>query len=202
MKSNIFYFGSATLAEEIDPRLEALGASRFAGLEAYRLNLGHRPFAAPHFDPNSAGSDAEVLILLQNPGPSAAAVRFASLDNPTGTARNLRRFLEAAKIDRSAVTLWNTVPWVLAPPGSRNQPPSRADIVAGLARLPELIAAFDDLKSVVLMGRVAQMARGPIERIKPRLKILECPHPSPTFVNTSPGVAPAIIAALCAAGSA
>ena len=56
-----------------------------------------------------------------------------------------------------------------------------------------------DLAIVVLAGRFAGAARGPLERLRPGLPIVAVPHPSPTYVCTSPRVPERIRAGLAEA---
>ena len=45
-------------------------------------------------------------------------------------------------------------------------------------------------------GRVAALATPLLRQIRPELTLLAMPHPSPTFVNTSPNVTARIMTAL------
>lgn len=162
-------------------------------LEPYRHSLtGHGP--VPRFDPADGGANARLLILLETPGASAPAI--VTRDNPTGTARNLARFLDDATIPRDDTLLWNAVPWIVHTPGAGNRPLRRAEIAAGLATLPPLLHLLPHLKAVVLAGRVAAQAAPVIARERPDLAVLHMPHPSPTYVCTSPAVPRRIAATL------
>ena len=59
----------------------------------------------PKFDPLDGGDEAEILVLLETPAPGPQADRLVSIDNPTGTARNLKRAMEAAGLDRRRIVL-------------------------------------------------------------------------------------------------
>lgn len=168
-------------------------------LEAYREALLAQYDAVPHFDPLDGGADAPVLILMETPGPGATPLRFVSRDNPTGTARNLRRFLAEAGIARADTVLWNVVPWVVHPPGARNRPLRRGEIAAGLGTLPSLLAALPRLRIAILAGRPAAGAAPIIARERPNIAVLVMPHPSPTYVCTSPAVPQRIAAVLAEA---
>lgn len=168
-------------------------------VKALRAESGR---AVPGFDPCDGGADARLLLLLETPGPRIdRAGGVVSRDNPTGTGRNLRRFLEAAGIGRADTVIWNAVPWVIHAPGARNRAPRAAEVQAGLAALPRLLDLLPRLKVAVLAGRVAGQARGLLEAARPGLAVLAMPHPSPTIVCTSPAV-PARIAATLAAARA
>ena len=136
------------------------------------------------------------------PARGLAPLRFVSRDNPTGTARNLARFLGDAAIARSDVVLWNTVPWIVHAPGARNRAVRRGEIREGLALLPDLLRHLPALRVVLLAGRAAREA-GPLVRQRCRdVTVLEMPHPSPTYVCTSPDVSQRIRAAITAAAMA
>lgn len=155
--------------------------------------------ALPFFDPLDGGAAARLLVLLETPGPGAVPLRFVSRDNPSGTARNLRRFLAEAGIARADTVLWNVVPWVVHPPGARNRALRRSEVAAGLAVLPPLLEALPRLRAVVLAGRRAGEARSIIGALRPELALQAMPHPSPTFVCTGPAIAARICAALAQA---
>ena len=153
----------------------------------------------PDADPLDGGADALVLILLETPGPSIRTTGFVSRDNPTGTARNLRRFADAVGLARRDTLLWNTVPWTIHAPDARNRAPRPAEIRAGLAVLPPLLALLPHLRAVVLAGRVAGFAAPVVRTARPDVTLLPMPHPSPTIVCTSPAVGARIMAALAEA---
>lgn len=174
------------------PRLALLTAPHMAALEAFRENLERDGRSVPHFDPFDGGVEAELLILLETPGPSTSPVRFVSIDNPTGTAANLRRFLTAAGIVRTRIILWNIVPW-LSP---RRQRPTVPDIKAGVAQSLDLLENLPRLRAIVPAGRTAN-ALTPF--VLGRFPIFPIGHPSPTHVNTAPDIAAGMIATLAKA---
>ena len=153
----------------------------------------------PDADPFDGGGEARLLLLLETPGPRIGLTGFVSCDNPSMTARNLRGFLAAAAIPREAVLIWNTVPWVIHAPGAVNRAPRRAEIAGGLRLLDPLLALLPRLEVAVLAGRVAGEAREPLARLRPGLAVLAMPHPSPTYVVTSPEIPLRIMATLRAA---
>ncbi len=161
-------------------------------LEKWRRSLVDSGRRMPLFDPADGGALARLLILLETPGPGDAGNRTVSRDNPTGTARNLTRFLDEAAIARRDTILWNTVPWIVHEPGARNRPLRRGEIRDGLAALPGFLALLPRLALVVLAGRVAREAAPVVAAHDPALPILLMPHPSPTIVCTSPAIPDAI----------
>ena len=148
----------------------------------------------PHFDPFDGGTNARILVLLETPGPSNASVRFTSRDNPTGTAKTLRALSSLARINRNDTVIWNAVPWVLDRRGKRLRVPSPSDLKTAATLLPELLALLPNLGSVILAGKTAGRLETEIARIAGSLKILRMPHPSPTYVNTSPSAFASMIA--------
>jgi uracil-DNA glycosylase len=147
------------------------------------------------------GAYARLLILLETPSPGNASIRFVSRDNSSDTARNLRRFLDAAGIDRRDMVLWNAVPWIIHPPGAWNRPLRRAETMEGLARLPDLVYRLPRLKVVLLAGRVASTAADRLAQDNAALTVIPMPHPSPANVCTSPSVADRIQGAVTQAAA-
>ena len=182
-------------------RLALLAGTEFEQLEAYRHEITARHVATPHVDPLDGGVAARILLLLETPGPTGSTPRFVSRDNPTGTARNLTRFLAAAGIERRHTLLWNAVPWIIHAEGARNRAPRPAEIAAGLALLPGLLDLLPNLRAIVLAGRVAQRADAMLRETRPTLIHIPMPHPSPIYVNTSPAIRLRIAAALAEAAA-
>ncbi len=150
----------------------------------------------PDADPADGGVHARLLLLLETPGPSHALTGLVSRDNPTPTAANLRRFLSGAGIAREDTLIWNAVPFVIHAPGARNRAPRRAEIREGLLFLPRLLALLPRLHAAVLAGRVAAQSEPVLRAACPGLPVLRMPHPSPTYVCTSPEIPRRIAATL------
>lgn len=186
------------MRSDAEDRLAMLALPHIAPLEDWRRSIadGRR---VPHFDPCDGGVRARLLILLETPGPGDEPVRFVSRGNLGGTQRNLSRFLDEADIARADTLLWNCVPWIVHAPGARNRPLRRGEIRDGLALLPGLLALLPRLTTVVLAGRVAREAEPVIADVRADVAILAMPHPSPTYVCTSPAVGAAIRSTLAAA---
>ncbi len=153
----------------------------------------------PEADPLDGGVSARLLLLLETPGPATGRTAFVSRDNPTGTAANLFRFLSQAGIPRSDTLIWNAVPWVIHAPGARNRAPRTGEIRTARAYLPPLLALMPGLAVVVLSGRVSQTLAPDLAAARPGLPVVAIPHPSPTYVCTSPQVSQRIAAGLIAA---
>ena len=182
--------GRDALTTEADrlARADLLGSAHVEPLERCRAAIEARFGPTPHVDPWDGGIAARLLILLETPGPRMGRPRFVSRDNPTGTARNLRRFLADAGIPRDASVLWNVVPWVIHREGARNRPPTRPELRDGQSLLPGFLALLPRLRVVVAAGRLAAEAHPRLLNDRPDLTLLAMPHPSPTYVCTSPDV--------------
>lgn len=171
-----------------------------ASLRRYAATLRARHGAVPDVDPADGGTAARLLLLLETPGPHVSKTGIVSADNPSGTGRNLRRFLGAACIPRRERVIWNAVPWVIHG-GGRNRAPRAAEIRDGIAGLPGFLGLLPDLRVAVLAGRVAGMAAETVTAAHPGVIVLHMPHPSPTYVCTSPDVSRQIEAALAEAAA-
>lgn len=191
--------GTLADPEVLAARAAARGLPHVAPLDAFVEALRARHGAVPDVDPADGGTSARLLLLLETPGPGTEPLRFVSRDNPTGTAANLRRFLDGAGIARADTVIWNAVPQVIHAAGARNRPPRGGEVAAGLAELPGFLALLPGLAVAVLAGRTAARARPAIEALRPGLPVLEMPHPSPTIVCTSPAIAARIVEALARA---
>ncbi len=187
----------AVLAE----RIAARDRTEMQALNRFAASLRERHGVVPDFDPLDGGPAARLLLVLETPGPGTAPMRFVSRDNLTGTAANLRRFLDAAGIARRDSVIWNAVPWIIHASHARNRPPRRAEKTLGLVELPPLLQLLPRLAVVVLAGRVAADAEPLIATARPGLPVLLMPHPSPTIVCTSPAI-PASIARILGEASA
>ncbi len=111
--------GTLAAPKVLAERVDALDAPHMSGLNVYVERLHQRNGEVPFFDLFDGGSTARLLLLLETPGRSAATVRFTSRDNPTGTARTLRKLFIRSGICRSDTVIWNAVPWVIQATGKR-----------------------------------------------------------------------------------
>ena len=187
------------MSVSVADKVARLGAPHMLAPERYRAALAARHGIVPHFDPDDGGDAARVLLLLETPGPRGGAIRFVSRDNPTGTARNIARFCQAAGLARRDTVLWNVVPWLIHAPGANNRAPTRAETATGLALVPDLLRLLPWLCAVVLCGRAAGFAEPAVATHDPTLRLLRMAHPSPTYVCTDPGIAGRITGVLAEA---
>ncbi len=143
-------------------------------------------FMIPNFDPLDGGTEAEVLFLLEAPGPKAIASGFVSRDNPDESAKNFLLANAAAGIDRRRTVTWNIVPWYIGS-GRKIRPACAEDIRPAVHWLRELLLLLPRLRFAVCVGVKARHAKDLIEAFRPEVQMLEMPHPSPMFVNRAPG---------------
>lgn len=113
---------------------------------------GWMPYVAPTF----GGVDAEILLLLQDPGPgtheATGGSGFLCLENDDPSADLCATCLDDVGVPASSTTAWNAYPWYL---------PEQAGLTArhlevGLEPLHRLLALLPRLQVVLLMGRKAQ----------------------------------------------
>ncbi|WP_019905279.1 uracil-DNA glycosylase [Methylobacterium sp. 77] len=183
--------------EQVARRRSLLEAERLHPLRRLARRIAkERSSDVPEPDPLDGGTEARLLLLLETPGPSIGRTGFVSRDNPTGTAANLFRFLAESGIARRHSLIWNAVPWVIHAPGALNRAPRKAEIATAAAYLAPLIELLPSLDVVVLAGRVAGLSREPLRHLRPEMPVIAVPHPSPTYVCTSPAVAERIRAGL------
>lgn len=139
----------------------------------------------PWFDPDGAGTRAQVLLLMETPGPKTVAagdLGFSSLGNDDPTTRQVRRALTPSRLDPAQCLRWNVVPWALTGPDGRRRSPRVDDLEDARPALSALLAELVDLRVVVPFGSAAlegwmrylTLAEHPV--VVPTLAV---PHPSP-----------------------
>jgi uracil-DNA glycosylase len=162
-------------------RFERLREPHIAPLTVYveEVRAGSGRAAVPYIDPAGGGVRAGRLFVMQSPVPRAMETGFVSLDNPTGTAANLRRLMAEAGVPRADAVLWNIVPWVL--PG----PPRVPDIREGAAWLERLVRLLPRLRTVVLLGLDAQRGLRFVS-LPPGVRAVATYHPSPNTLAGYP----------------
>lgn len=141
----------------------------------------------PMADPADAGVEAEVLLLLEAPGPmtnaknARAGSGFISSDNNDVTAENLWRARQAAGLTDRTI-LWNIVPWYLGPASKK---PTVTDLREGAASLRKLISMLPELHTVVTLGHFPRRGWARFGRpgIGLGIRTIESWHPSPLAMN-------------------
>jgi uracil-DNA glycosylase len=102
----------------------------------------------PDFDPCDGGTNASILILLQDPGPQVNITGFISRNNPDPTAANLCNILSNAGISRDRTIIWNVIPWHLD--GQRLTQVERQNAVLCLEGLLRIL---QNLEFIFVCGR-------------------------------------------------
>ena len=143
-------------------------------------------YSVPDFDPWDGGVDAEVLYVLEAPGPKTVATGFVSRNNPDESALNFFRANVEAGIPRTRTVSWNIIPWTLSDRQGRVRSPKQEDISSGIPYLERLLALLPRLCAVVLVGRSAERAAPHLMTQRRSFDLFVAPHPSPQFVNRFP----------------
>ncbi len=154
-----------------------------------RTRLGPNAIV-PWFDPWDGGCEAQILWLLEAPGPKATRERggsgFISCNNNDGTAQNTWETREEAGVPRRLVVHWNVIPYYLGT-STRIRACNPHDVAAVGPLLMELLKLLPRLKVVILGGAAARKIWQGFAPIRIKLHLIECPHPSPTNINTRRG---------------
>ncbi len=162
-----------------DPHIQPL--TEYVDELRTRLGPGHQ---VPCFDPLDGGVRAQLLFVLEAPGPQAVGSGFCSINNPDPTARNFLSLLLDAGIHRNHRVLWNVVPWYVGD-GERISPPDAEDVRKAIPLLHELITLLPNLKAIILVGRSAQRIL-PDLRVPRGAEVLRTFHPSNRVRNRWP----------------
>jgi uracil-DNA glycosylase len=148
----------------------------------------HAPYWAPYFDPKSGGIKAQVLLLMESPGPKVSQTGFVSADNPDGTAENVSCLLKLAGLSRDRVLMWNSFPWQLS--AKQVVVPGENHLREAAPATLELISLLPQLKVVVLVGSRAAQGWTHVAPLLEQLPaVLKCPHPSPVNLTPRPEAA-------------
>ena len=108
-------------------------------------------YKIPDFDPIDGGSGAEVLFLLEAPGPKAVTSGFVSRNNPDETAQNFFLLNAEAQIDRRRTVTWNAVPWYIGS-GMKIRPAKRDDVREADEWLKQPLATLHRLRQAHSAG--------------------------------------------------
>ena len=178
---------------EVQNRETEIFSNHVAPLNNWVLDLRERlgPNAiVPWFDPEDGGSEAQILWLLEAPGPKATRERggsgFISCNNNDGTAQNTWETREIAGVSRKLVVHWNVIPYYLGS-STKIRAHDKDDIAAVGPLITELLNLLPRLQVVILGGKAASKVWQGYAPQGRKLIIIECPHPSPTNLNTRPG---------------
>jgi uracil-DNA glycosylase len=139
----------------------------------------------PYCDPADGGIEAECLFVLEAPGPKAVLSGFISRNNPDESAKNWFELNDLARIPRKRTITWNIVPWFICVE-HRIRAATRSDIEEGWPYLLALLDLLPQVTVAVLVGRKAQRVSPRLAATRPNMMLINCPHPSPMFVNRKP----------------
>lgn len=138
----------------------------------------------PTFDPHDGGVDAEVLFVLEAPGPQSVITGFISRDNPDATARNWIKLSQEARLDRKRTAMWNICPQYICNKKGNVRRPSSSEIQTGYSFIKEhIIPKMNKIKLVVMVGESSRKCREQFKKDFPSLELDQCPHPSQMFIN-------------------
>ena len=151
--------------------------------------------AVPYFDPADGGVEAECLFVLEAPGPNAVRSGFISRNNPDESAKNWLELNAEAGVLRGRTVICNIVPWYVGL-GGRIRAVGSTDIKEGWRYLLQLLDMLPRLRVIVLVGGKAQRVAPRLRATRPDVRLMTCPHPSPSFVNRKPQNRGLLLAAL------
>lgn len=126
---------------------------------------GWMPYVAPAY----GGVEAQVLLLLRDPGPAthggpgSDGSGFLSPQNDDPTAERLAALLDRVGLPEDQCTAWNSYPWYI------NKPPTSSQLSAGLDPLIELLGLLQRLRVVILLGAEARTMWLKVEKRAPAL---------------------------------
>lgn len=152
---------------------------------SWRCGPGGPDRFVPWFDPDSAGTAARTLVLMETPGPRtvrAGDLGFSTEDNDDPTAQALREARAAAGLDRGDYLRWNVVPWPLYDGAGHRRSPQVRDLDDARPALAGLLAALPRLQLVVAVGTPALTGVMRLLTLDPDValvRVLGVPHPSP-----------------------
>ncbi|WP_175911888.1 uracil-DNA glycosylase [Burkholderia sp. BCC1640] len=172
--------------EAIARRRTMLNQPYITPLTAYveSLRAKHPTWEFQDFDPADGGVEADMLFLLEKPGPMTSSTGkrkgsgFISRNNDDPTAEALFQFMVEANIERRRTVLWNVVPgW------NGTTKVSVVECREGLQEVKNLVGLLPRLRTVVLVGRKAGKAEEFMRSL--RFEVFTSAHPSPKVRSTN-----------------
>jgi uracil-DNA glycosylase len=143
----------------------------------------------PYVDPDSGGTQARVLFVLESPaGPAALGSGMLSADNNDETAKNVWLAYRESGMPRTLGLHWNAVPWYVGN-GRKNASVTRAQVKRGRRYLLQLVDLTPDLRVVLALGKHAQASiEGVAAELERRgIRVIEAPHPGPIQAGVTKG---------------
>ncbi len=175
--------------EEITRRRAMLVEPHIAPLTSYVESLRRQEPETEfqYFDPLDGGVEADMLFLLEKPGPMTSPTGkkvgsgFISRNNDDPTAENVFHFMRSAGIERKRVVLWNVIPgW------NSTIKYNAAEIRRGVQEVLHLLPLLSKLRTVVLVGGPARRAHPLLQTARPDLLIHTSAHPSARCFQFNP----------------
>lgn len=142
------------------------------------LRAKHPAWEFQDFDPLDGGIDADMLFLLEKPGPMTSPTGkregsgFISRNNNDATAEAVFDFMIQAGILRRRAVLWNVIPGWNATIKTTTE-----EVRRGVEELQNLLPLLPKVRTVVLVGAKAQQAQPFLYATA--LRIFTSAHPSP-----------------------
>lgn len=167
--------------EAIEQRKKMLTEPHIVSLMMYvkELRTKHPNWEFQDFDPLDGGIHADMLFLLEKPGPKTSpsgkkqGSGFISRNNDDPTAETIFEFMRQAEISRSRTILWNVIPgW------NGTTKTNSGELQNGIEELRHLLPLLPNLQTVVLVGRKAQRALSDLKEHRPSLRIFTSAHPA------------------------
>ncbi|MCA8148165.1 uracil-DNA glycosylase [Burkholderia vietnamiensis] len=189
--------------QAIAQRRAMLAEPHIAPLALYvqGLRAQHPTWEFQDFDPLDGGVQADMLFLLEKPGPMTSpngkkqGSGFISRNNDDPTAEAVFRFMEEAGIPRKRAVLWNVIPW-----WDKSIKFTSAEVRRGIDELRNLLPLLPAVRTVVLVGGQARRALPMLQALRPDLRICTSAHPGRQVYRFNPEQWKAIPAQWRAAG--
>ncbi|MBN3761164.1 uracil-DNA glycosylase [Burkholderia sp. Ac-20365] len=175
------------VAEAIALRRAMLVEPHIAPLAAYveGLRAKHPDWEFQDFDPLDGGVEADLLFLLEKPGPMTSTTGkrkgsgFISRNNDDPTAQATFEFMIEAGIARKRTVLWNVIPGWNATIKTTN-----LEVRRGIEELKNLLMLLPKVRTVVLVGREAQRALPLLAAMN--LRVFTSAHPGGQVYRFNP----------------
>ena len=164
--------------EALADRRRMLADPHIAPLVRYvdALRARHPTWEFQDFDPLDGGIHADMLFLLEKPGPMTSRKHkrpgsgFISRNNDDPTAEALFNFMHEAGIPRQRSVLWNVIPgW------NETRETTNFEVQRGIEELKYLLPLLPKVRTVVLVGKKAQKARRLVQALG--LRVFTSAHP-------------------------
>lgn len=175
--------------EAIARRRTMLSEPHIAPLASYVAGLRqqHPAWEFQDFDPLDGGVEADMLFLLEKPGPMTSPTGkkvgsgFISRNNDDPTAEAVFDFMVRADIPRKRTVLWNVIPW-----WDKSIKFDGAEVCRGIEEIRNLLPLLPNIQTVVLVGGQAKRALPLLQTLRPHLRIYASAHPSRQVLRFNP----------------